>query len=120
MKTSPPIPILRSLDEAKAREFYIDFLGFEIEFEHRFDPNAPLYMGLRLGACHIHLSEHFGDAVPGASIRVEVDDLDGYCAALNAKKYRHARPGILEQSWGMREMPINDPVGNKIIFCCDA
>ena len=51
---------------------------------------------------------------------VEVDDLDGYCAALNAKKYRHARPGILEQSWGMREMPINDPVGNKIIFCCDA
>ena len=120
MNASAPIPIFRSFDEAKAREFYIDFLGFEVTFEHRFNPDAPLYLGLRLGACELHLSEHFGDGVPGAVIRVQVDDLEPYCAALNAKKYRHARPGILEQSWGMREMPINDPSGNKIIFCCDA
>ena len=88
-------------------------------FEHRFDDNAPLYLGLRLGACELHLSEHFGDGSPGAAIRVEVDDLDGFCAALNAKAYRNARPGILEQSWGMREMPINDPAGNRIIFCAE-
>ena len=33
-------PIFRSFDEAKAREFYIDFLGFEVTFEHRFEPQA--------------------------------------------------------------------------------
>lgn len=120
MKASAPIPILRSMDEAKTREFYLGFLGFDVVFEHRFEPDAPLYMGLRLGDCEIHLSEHFGDSVPGVAIRVQVDDLDGYCAVLNAKNYRHARPGILEQTWGMREMPISDPVGNRIIFCCDA
>ena len=31
-----PVPVMLSLDEAKCREFYCDFLGFEIEFEHRF------------------------------------------------------------------------------------
>lgn len=31
------IPILRMFDEAKAREFYLDFLGFSVEFEHRFE-----------------------------------------------------------------------------------
>jgi hypothetical protein len=39
-------PILRSFDEAKAREFYLDFLGFQVVFEHRFEPGMPLYMGV--------------------------------------------------------------------------
>ena len=29
-------PILRIFDEAKAREFYVDFLGFKVDWEHRF------------------------------------------------------------------------------------
>ncbi|MFH7439561.1 glyoxalase superfamily protein, partial [Pseudomonas syringae pv. tagetis] len=31
------IPILPMFNECKAREFYIDILGFTIEFEHRFE-----------------------------------------------------------------------------------
>jgi catechol 2,3-dioxygenase-like lactoylglutathione lyase family enzyme len=31
-------PILRIFDEAKAREFYVDFLGFKVDWEHRFEP----------------------------------------------------------------------------------
>ena len=89
---APPIPILRSFDEAKAREFYIDFLGFSVTFEHRFAPDAPLYLSIRLGACELHLSEHFGDASPGGAVRIGVDDVHAYCADLNAKEYRHARP----------------------------
>lgn len=70
MVAQSPIPIFRSFDEIKAREFYLDFLGFEILFEHRFDPEAPLYLGLKLGDCELHVSEHFGDATPGSSIRI--------------------------------------------------
>ena len=117
---SAAIPILRSFDETKAREFYIEFLGFEIVFEHRFEPNTPLYMGLRLGQCELHLSEHFGDASPGASLRVEMPDVHSYCTALNAKAYRHARPGVIRQPWGMDDMTISDPFGNKLIFCSDS
>ena len=41
-----PIPILRMFDETKAREFYLDFLGFSVEFEHRFEADLPLYLGI--------------------------------------------------------------------------
>ncbi|NRB03805.1 MAG: VOC family protein [Rhodobacteraceae bacterium] len=113
----PPVPILRSFDEAKAREFYIDFLGFEVGFEFRFEPDTPLYMGVQKGACELHISEHFGDAAPGASMRIDVPDVHAYCAELNAKRYRHARPGVQRQPWGMDDMTIADPFGNRLIFC---
>lgn len=44
IKLDPAIPVLRIYDIAKAKEFYVDFLGFAIDWEHRFDDNAPLYM----------------------------------------------------------------------------
>ena len=42
-----PVPVLRSLDETRAREFYIDYLHFTIEWEHRFEyAQSVLYMRL--------------------------------------------------------------------------
>lgn len=111
----PPIPILRSFDEAVTREFYVDFLGFSVEFEHRFAPGTPLYMGVAKGTCVLHVSEHFGDAAPGASLRIEVEDLRAYARELNGKAYKNARPGIQEQPWG-EDMSISDPNGNRLIF----
>ena len=112
-----PVPILRSFDEAQTRAFYIDFLGFEITFEHRFEADTPLYLGVRRGACELHLSEHFGDASPGTSLRIEVADVHGFAAELNGKAYRFARPGVQSQSWGWDDMSISDPNGNRLIFC---
>lgn len=65
--------------------------------------------------CRIHLSEHHGDASPGSNLRIATDELDAYCRDLNAKRYRYARPGILEQPWG-RDMTIADPFGNRLAF----
>ena len=36
MKLGVVTPILRIFDEAKAREFYVDFLGFTVDYERRF------------------------------------------------------------------------------------
>ena len=112
-----PVPILRSFDETKAREFYLDFLGFEITFEHRFEPDTPLYMGVRRDGCELHISEHHGDGTPGTFLRIEIEDVDEYCRQLNAKRYKNSRPGVQEQPWGYRDMSIADPAGNKLIFC---
>lgn len=117
VECQPPIPILRSFDERLARGFYIDFLGFEVTFEHRFEPDTPLYLGLQMGECLLHLSEHFGDASPGVSLRIEIPDVRGYAFALNAKRYRNARPGVQRQPWGCDDMAISDPFGNRLIFC---
>lgn len=44
MKLGRTTQILRIFDEAKAKEFYVDFLGFTIDWEHRFESDLPLYM----------------------------------------------------------------------------
>jgi catechol 2,3-dioxygenase-like lactoylglutathione lyase family enzyme len=36
------IPILRIFDYQKTIEFYVDWLGFEIVWEHRFEENTPV------------------------------------------------------------------------------
>ena len=110
------IPILRIFDEAKAREFYVDFLGFEIDWEHRFEPGTPLYMQVSRGECVLHLSEHHGDSTPGSAIRVDTSDIDAFHAELASKRYKYARPGINEMPWGTREVSVADPFGNKLTF----
>jgi catechol 2,3-dioxygenase-like lactoylglutathione lyase family enzyme len=109
-------PILRSFDEAKAREFYVDFLGFKIDWEHRFEPDLPLYMQVSKDDCIIHLTEHHGDCSPGAHLRIEIDGLEEYQQELLAKKYKNSRPCWEDSPWGTREMTIADPFGNSLSF----
>lgn len=117
MQFGPVIPILRIFDEAKAREFYLGFLGFAVDWEHRFEPDTPLYMSVSRDGCTLNLSEHHGDGTPGTYVRVAVsnEDLDTLAAELTAKHYRYGRPGIQEQPWG-RELVTYDPFGNRVIF----
>lgn len=115
MNLKSPVPILRSFDEEKAKEFYIQFLEFKIDWQHRFEDDSPLYMQISKGCCVIHLSEHHGDASPGASLRIEVDDIESFQEHLVEKQYKNARPSINKEPWGI-DMPIADPFGNKLIF----
>ena len=109
-------PILRIFDEAKAKEFYVDFLGFGVDWEHRFEPGLPLYMQVSKDDCVLHLSEYHGDCCPGAAMRIETRELDAYQQELLAKQYKNARPGIQDMPWGSRDMAISDPFGNKLVF----
>jgi len=111
-----PLPILRIFDESKARAHYVEYLGFKIEFEHRFAPGMPIYMGIVRGECHLQLSEHHGDGTPGAYVKVRVEELEAYHAELAAKPYKYARPGLMDMEWGERQMTIGDGFGNKLIF----
>lgn len=116
MRIAPAIPIMRIFSEYKAKEFYLDFLGFTLEWEHRFEAQLPLYAQIRRSDLVIHLSEHYGDATPGSTIFVPLDGIDGFHGELTAKNFPYARPGIEEVAWG-REMMIADPFGNRIRFC---
>lgn len=110
------IPVLRIFSEEKAREFYVDFLGFTVDWEHRFEPDLPLFMQVSRGGLKLMLSEHFGDGTPGSVVFVPMEGVDALHAELSAKRYRHARPGVEVQDWG-RELKVSDPFGNRIGFC---
>jgi hypothetical protein len=112
-----PIPVLRSLDEARAREFYIDYLSFTIEWEHRFNGEPPLYMRLRRGRFIVDLSEHHGDGTPGSTVWVPVDDVGALQRELHATGYPRMNPGIDVDSPGGPTMEVIDPFSNTIRFC---
>lgn len=116
MEFNSVIPILRMFDEAKAREFYVGYLGFEIAFEARFHDNAPLFIGIERGNVRLFLSEHHGDGAPGSHICIEMKGLRELHAELCAKNYKYMNPGIVEQEWGTREMTVYDPFNNHVTF----
>ena len=110
------IPILRIFDRTKAREFYLEYLGFGVDFEHRFHANAPLFMGISRDGVRIFLSEHHGDGTPGTHVRIDVTGVEALQAELAVKKYRYMNPSIQDQEWGQRELTVYDPFGNRLIF----
>ena len=116
MRLAPAIPIIRIFSEDKAREFYLDFLGFTLQWEHRFEPGFPLYAQIRRSDLTLHLSEHHGDGTPGTVIFVPVEDIGALHRELTVKNYKYARPDIEELPWG-RQIQFADPFGNRLRFC---
>lgn len=108
-------PIFRIFDVDKAREYYLGFLGMSVDWEHRFEPDTPLYMQVSRGDLKLHLSEHSGDATPGANAVVFCTGVAALHAEVSGKDYRYNRPGLESQDWGM-EMQVIDPFGNRLRF----
>ena len=112
------IPILRIFDEPKALEFYGGFLGFTVDFKHRFEPDMPLYMGVTRAGLTLHLSEHHGDSSPGANVYVPMLGVHALHKELIDKKYGYGRPGLESLPWG-DVLTVHDPFGNRIRFSQD-
>ncbi len=110
------IPILRVFDLAKAREFYLGFLGFRVDWEHRLDPSAPVYLQVSRDNCVLHLTEHHGDCCPGSTVFLRVSGLDGFHQEISSKSYSYARPGIEVAPWNAKVMEVTDPFGNRLRF----
>ena len=109
-------PIMRILDEDRAREFYVDFLGFTLDWEHRFGDNFPLYAQVSRHGLILHLSGHHGDGTPGTAIFVAMHGVRAYQRELAVKGYRQMKPGVSDEPWGA-VMTVIDPFGNAIRFC---
>jgi len=84
MELKQATTILRIFDETKAKDFYIDYLGFVIDWEHRFKNGMPLYLQISRSSCSLHLSEHHGDGTPGTKVRIECDNVKAYHKELKA------------------------------------
>jgi len=123
-----PTFYIKSYDEALP--FYIDFLGFKIDFEWRHQPGFPVYMGVSRGASPgitkgelaIHLTEH---KVPeGTGIRADVEDVHAFFDDLKSRDARmleasittHHGLELVDQPWEKTELHLVDPFKNGLIF----
>lgn len=109
-------PIFRIFDVEKATLFYLDFLGFKMDWEHRYEEHMPLYIQISLHDAVIHLSEHHGDASPGGAIRIKIDDVKDYHSVLLSKEHAYSKLDIEETPWGTIELTVIDPFSNRIVF----
>jgi hypothetical protein len=102
--TTDVIPVLRVADAAVASRWYAR-LGFDVEFEHRFEPHLPAYVGLRREGARIHLSEHAGDARPDTLVFIWVDSVGPIAAEFGMT--------VDEAPWGY-EVSLTDPDENRL------
>ena len=109
------VPIVRIFDVSKASEFYLDFLGFTVDWEHRYGDNFPLYMQVSRSGLRLHLSEHAGDATPGGNMCVYMTGIRDLHKELLAKDYRYMKPGLHDEGTRL-EVQVIDPFNNRIRF----
>ena len=110
------IPLLRIFDVSKATDFYVDFLGFTVDWLHRFDDSAPAYVQVSRDGITLHLTEHHGDCCPGSTVFVWMSGLDNFHREITGKNYAYLRPGVETTFYEAKCMEVIDPFGNRIRF----
>lgn len=111
------IPVLHVSEIKRSVEFFCDKLGFSKEWNYtpKEDSADPTYAGLKKENCWIHISSFPGDGVSGSVTAFIVDDVD----TLHEEFKENGIEFVLEpfdQTWGNREMYLNDPDGNNLRF----
>lgn len=110
------IPMLRIFDYAKAVEFYVNWLGFKINWEHHFEENTPVYFEVERDGMVLHLTEHHGDGTPGSHVFVWCNGVEAYHKELLEKGYKYNKPGLEKTFYGSLTFIVNDPFNNRISF----
>ena len=110
------IPLLHVSDPVTAQRFYCDQLGFKTTFTYQpFGETGPHYIGLIRDEVRIHLSSFPEDGKIGNAIVLVVENVDALYEEFVSKGVVIDLPPV-DQSWGNREMYIQDADGNSIRF----
>ncbi len=106
-------PIFRIFSVEKAREFYVDWLGFSWDWS--VGDQGPMYAQVSRSGLRLHLSEHHGDATPGSAADVVIRGIDAFHREISARPYKYLNPGINDGPHG-RWTTLTDPFANKLSF----
>lgn len=109
------IPTFRILDYKKAFEFYIDGLGFNLDWEHRFGPSEPVYMQISRNGLTLHLSENKRFET-GIIVFVDSKMLTELYTDLQNRKTNIEIAKPEKTNWQTIQMEIEDPFGNLLRF----
>ncbi|GAC1471820.1 MAG: glyoxalase superfamily protein [Isosphaeraceae bacterium] len=107
------VPALRITNYARSKAYYVEGLGFHVDWEHRFEPKFPVFLQVSRDGMLFYLSEHKGDCQVGGLLHLHVDDVDAWYEELRGRGVvvKEAPSESLE---GLRDMTVVDPDGNQI------
>lgn len=118
------IPTVRCSRMAASLAFYTQVLDFE-RVDGDDDTDDPSFSVLVREGAPLFLSSHRGDGEFGQAIVVSTDDVDALFRKFRARGLRTpgnpespqaVHEGPLDQTWGTRELYVDDPDGNTLRF----
>ncbi|MCU0435601.1 MAG: glyoxalase superfamily protein [Bacteroidia bacterium] len=109
------IPTFGISDYHAAIDFYIGFLGFKIDWEHRFGQTDPVYMQISKNGLTLHLSENKRFPT-NVIVFVETRKIAEFHKELQGKGSTYKLPDILQTNWQTLQLEIADPFGNLLRF----
>jgi catechol 2,3-dioxygenase-like lactoylglutathione lyase family enzyme len=109
------MPTLRITEYLRSKAFYVDGLGFQIDWEHRFKPDLPVFMQVSRDGLAFFLTEHTGDCPVGGLIHIYVSNVDVWFAEFRSRGVP-VKEAPNESLQGLRSMTIVDPDGNKLMI----
>ncbi|MDE2593907.1 MAG: VOC family protein [Burkholderiales bacterium] len=109
------IPQLRMTDAKRSLKFYVDKLGFEVDWVHQFEPGFPLFAQITRQGQTLFLTEHTGDCQVGGAVYFIVPDA-AQCWSDFEQQGVVATNSITTMPWGTLEFLITDPDGNRLRF----
>src|SRR5436309_10195887 len=98
-------PQLRMTNWQRTRAFYVDGLGFSVDWEHRFEPGLPVFAQLTRDGLSLFMTEHAGDCQVGGAAYLVVDDVDALFREIGRRGIQPAEPPG-DTEWQAREMKI--------------
>lgn len=113
--TQTVIPVLRVTSAAVSFPFYIEGLGFSVDWEHRHEPGLPVFAQLSREGQSIFLTEHAEDCQAGGAIYFVVAAVDACYRAFAATEHVKVSPPH-DTAWKTRELLVVDPDGNRLTF----
>ena len=112
------IPQLRITNAERSLRFYVQGLGFKVDWEHRFEPGFPLFAQLTRQGQTIFLTEHKGDCEVGGAVYFIVPDAARTLAEFVQQGIVPTNP-LADTPWGTSEFLLTDPDGNRLRFASD-
>jgi catechol 2,3-dioxygenase-like lactoylglutathione lyase family enzyme len=109
------VPILRMYDVEATIRFYVEYLGFSLDWRDG-EGDRPVYLQVSRDGLSLHLSSHHDDGTPGTAVLVAVRNIDALHADLRQRGYPFFNPGIGSGPGNVREMQLIDPASNRIRF----
>ncbi|MFQ4138602.1 glyoxalase superfamily protein [Nodosilinea sp. PGN35] len=108
------IPALRITQYERSKAFYLDQLGFELEWEHRFAPHLPVFMAVVCDRMRLYLSAHAGDCQVGGLVHFVVPEVETWHQDFLKRGVPVTVPP--NNDLGFWQMTIADPDGNQLRF----
>ena len=108
------IPTLRITNYELSKAYYLNGLGFTLDWEHRFEPHFPVFMSIVRDNMQIYLSEHTGDCQVGGLVHFLIPDVNAWYLEFKSQNVNVSEAP--NSDLGFLNMTVTDPDGNQLRF----